>query len=87
VIVIRTTLNLVFNEQLGRNVINYLVFYRINIACEALSLTNLSLTEISEATGFKYDTYFIKQFTAKMDMSPTQYRQIEWARKDKKTYQ
>jgi AraC-like DNA-binding protein len=77
----RTTLNRKFKEQVGFTSMEYLLRHRIKIACEALSHTNLSLAEISEAIGFKYDTYFIKQFTTKMGQSPTEYRQSFWARK------
>lgn len=77
----RTTLNHKFKEQVGFTSMDYLLRHRIKIACEALSHTNLSLAEISEAIGFKYDTYFIKQFTTKMGQSPTEYRQSFWARK------
>lgn len=77
----RTTLNLRFKEQVGFTSMEYLLHHRIKIACEALSHTKLSLVEISEAVGFKYDTYFIKQFTAKMKQSPTEYRQSFGARK------
>lgn len=80
----RTTLNHNFKAQVCRTVMDYLLFYRIKIACEALSHTNLSLAEIAESTGFKYDTYFIKQFTAKMGMSPTDYRHGEWEKHDNK---
>ncbi len=77
----RTTLTNKFKLQVGRTVMDYLLYYRIKIACEALSHTNLSLAEISEAVGFKYDTHFIKQFTAKQGMTPTEYRHSEWDRK------
>lgn len=70
----RTTLNKQFKEKHGVTAIAYLLNHRIKIACEALHHTNLSLAEIAEATGFKYDTYFIKQFTAKMKKPPTDYR-------------
>lgn len=80
----RTTLNRKFKEQVGFTSMEYLLRHRIKIACEALSHTNLSLAEISEAIGFKYDTYFIKQFTAKMGQSPTEYRQGFWGEKSKK---
>lgn len=71
----RTSLNEKFKKQVGYTAIEYLVRYRIKIACDALTHTNLNLAEIAEAIGFKYDTYFIKQFTAKMGLSPTEYRQ------------
>ena len=74
----RTTLNRKFKEQVGYTAMEYLLRHRIKIACDALSHTNLSLAEIAEAIGFKYDTYFIKQFTAKMGESPTEYRHRFW---------
>lgn len=74
----RTTLNQKFKEQVGNTAMEYLLRHRLKIACDALSHTNLSLAEIAEAIGFKYDTYFIKQFTAKMGESPTEYRNKSW---------
>lgn len=76
----RTSINRKFKEQTGTTVMDYVVHYRIKIACEALSHTNLSLNEIATACGFKYDTYFIKQFTKKMNITPTQYRQNFWSK-------
>jgi len=76
----RTTLNRNFKEQTGYTVMEYLLRYRIKIACDTLYHTTLCIAEIAEAVGFKYDTYFIKQFTAKMGESPTEYRKIVgWA--------
>ncbi len=69
-----TTLNKKFKDKLGQTAISYLVSYRVKIACKALSHTNLTLSEIAEAIGFRYDTYFIKQFTSKMGETPTEYR-------------
>lgn len=74
----RTTLNRKFKEQVGMTSIGYLLHYRLKIACEALTHTGLSIAEISEATGFQYDTYFIRQFTKKMGVSPTEYRKAAW---------
>lgn len=79
----RTSLNRKFKEQVGYTAMEYLLRYRIKIACDALSHTNLSLAEIAEAVGFQYDTYFIKQFTAKMGQSPTEYRRSYWEEKDR----
>jgi YesN/AraC family two-component response regulator len=75
----RTTLNRRFKEQVGFTAMEYILRHRLKVACDVLSHTNLSLAEIAEAIGFKYDTYFIKQFTAKMGESPTEYRQRVWA--------
>lgn len=78
----RTTLNRKFKEQVGMTSIGYLLHYRIKIACEALSHTNLTIGEISEATGFQYDSYFIRQFTKKMGVTPKTYREEAWEKKE-----
>ena len=74
----RTTLNRKFKEQSGFTAMEYLLKHRIKIACDALTHTNLSLAEIAEAIGFKYDTYFIRVFEKKIGMTPTKYRQSAW---------
>lgn len=71
----RTSLNKRFKEKTGHTIIDYLINHRIKIACEALGHTNLRLTEIAQACGFMYDTYFIKQFSKRMGISPSEYRQ------------
>ena len=76
----RTTLNRNFKAQTGYTAMEYLLRYRIKMACDTLFHTTLSLAEIADIIGFKYDTYFIKQFTAKMGESPTDYRKrVGWA--------
>jgi transcriptional regulator GlxA family with amidase domain len=52
----------------------YLLQYRLKVAGDLLTHTNMSLNEIARATGFEYDTYFIKQFTAKRGVTPGIYR-------------
>mgnify|MGYP000037987840 FL=1 len=71
----RTTLNKKFKEITGQTVINYLLNYRLRIAKELLAHTGLSIDEIARASGFKYDTYLIRQFKRKMGQTPTEYRQ------------
>jgi AraC-like DNA-binding protein len=80
----RTSLNRKFKEQTGYTAMQYLLYHRIKIACDTLSHTNMSLAEIAEAIGFKYDTYFIKQFNAKMGVTPTEYRQNIWNEHERK---
>jgi len=71
----RTSLNRDFKDKVGHTAMDYLINHRIKIACETLTHTNLKIREIAEACGFKYDTYFIKQFSKKMGISPSEYRQ------------
>ncbi|RJE84743.1 AraC family transcriptional regulator [Paenibacillus sp. 1011MAR3C5] len=72
----RVTLNQLFQERCGYTAIGYLLSHRLKMACDLLTHTDMSLNDIAEAIGFQYDTYFIKQFTAKKGMSPTTYRTI-----------
>lgn len=81
----RTTLNKNFKERTGSTVINYLSDYRVNLAKHALSHTDLDLYELADALGYRYDTYFIKQFTQKVGMSPTQYREKNRIRRNSLT--
>ena len=70
----RVTLNKLFQEQCGSTAIVYLVHYRLEIAMDLLVHTNMHISEISEATGFQYDTYFMKKFKQTYGLSPTKYR-------------
>ncbi|MBY9082223.1 helix-turn-helix transcriptional regulator [Paenibacillus sp. HN-1] len=70
----RVSLNKKFQERFGCTAIGYLLSYRLKVAEDLLTHTGMSLNEIAVSTGFDYDTYFIKQFSAKKGMSPTVYR-------------
>ncbi|MDR3364226.1 MAG: AraC family transcriptional regulator [Clostridiales Family XIII bacterium] len=77
----RTSLNQAFKGQTGLSPISYLLSYRLKVACDMLAHTNLNLSEIAELAGFKYVTYFIKQFSAKIGRSPTEYRRTHMGEK------
>lgn len=70
----RTSLNQKFKAHFGSTCMEYLLNYRLKIAQELLSNTNMKTREIAENCGFKYETYFIKQFRAKLGISPAAYR-------------
>lgn len=70
----RVILNKLFQARCGSTAMGYLLAYRLKVACELLTHTDMNLNDIARATGFEYDTYFIKQFTSKKGMSPTTYR-------------
>lgn len=78
----RTKLNKEFKERTGTTVINYLSNYRIDIAKRALTHTGLSLSELADALGYRYESYFIKQFTQIVGCSPTEYRQQNSIKRD-----
>lgn len=70
----RVTLNKLFQERCGTTAIGYLLSHRLKVAGDLLTHTDMNLNDIARATGFEYDTYFIKQFTSKKGISPTTYR-------------
>lgn len=70
----RVSLNKMFQELCGCTAMGYLLSYRLKVAENLLTHTDMSLSEIARATGFEYDTYFMKQFTTKRGMTPTKFR-------------
>ena len=70
----RTTLNEKFKAQYNCTCMEYLIRYRLKIAQELLSNTNMKVAQIAENCGFKYGTYFEKQFKKRMGITPAEYR-------------
>ncbi|MDT8717879.1 helix-turn-helix transcriptional regulator [Clostridium sp. 19966] len=70
----RVSLNKMFKDLCGYTAMGYLLKYRLQVAESLLTHTDMSLNEIARTAGFEYDTYFIKQFTAKRGMTPTEFR-------------
>ena len=56
------------------NCIEYLLHYRLKIAQELLSNTNLKIEEIASQCGFKYGSYSNRQFTKCLGISPSEFR-------------
>ena len=73
----RTTLTRKFKARTRRSPIDYLLHYRLSIACEFLTNTKISISKIAETVGFKYESYFTRQFTSKIGITPTEYRQSD----------
>ena len=73
----RTTLTQKFKTLTGRSPMDYLLFYRLTIACELLTHSKLSIKKIAESSGFNCDAYFCKQFKLKFGITPTEYRKSE----------
>lgn len=53
---------------------DYVNFYRIQIALEMLTSTTRTITEISEMCGFSSLSYFGKVFRQHTGVTPVQYR-------------
>lgn len=71
----RTKLNQEFKDKTGTTVISYLNNYRIEIAKQSLTHTELSLDELAEALGYRYSSYFITQFKKIVGITPGEYRE------------
>ncbi len=69
-----STLNRHFQNATGLSPVEFHIQRRIEYACRLIRTSDLSMGEISEATGFNDANYFSRQFRKVMGMSPRQYR-------------
>ena len=67
-------LNRLFSKHTGTSVHQYILNIRINEAKKLLLNTNLSLSSISEQTGFNSNTYFSTYFKRVIGISPLEFR-------------
>lgn len=70
----RSQLFRIFKDEMNISPKEFLVNYRIKMACHFLKNTNYSINTVSEATGFSDQLYFSKIFKKKTGISPTKYR-------------
>ena len=63
-----------FQENIGISPIDYLIQYRIGIACRLLNETNDKIAHIAANTGYDNTSYFCRLFKKYVGMSPAQYR-------------
>ena len=73
----RTTLTRKFKARTRRTPIDYILHHRLSIACELLTNTKVSIGKIAETVGFRYESYFTRQFIAKIGMTPSEYRKSD----------
>ena len=64
----------IFREKYGVSPIRYINSLRIKKAKELLMYSDMSITEVSEKTGFQTIHYFSRCFKAKEKMSPSEYK-------------
>lgn len=62
-----------FKEITQQTPVQYLNYYRIESACEKLSASDKSITEIALECGFNDVSYFVKVFKKFKGMTPTKY--------------
>lgn len=64
-----------FKEQVGDSMMNVVVGMRLQRASELLLATDMSIGQVSRASGFASPHYFSRQFRQRFGQSPTSYRQ------------
>jgi len=71
-----STLNRQFKAYTGWSPVEFHIHRRIAYACSLILKREMSMEELSEATGFSDANYFSRQFRAHMNMSPKQYKKL-----------
>lgn len=64
----------IFRKQVGISLQQYLIQYRMKVACKQLLESNLSINEISARVGYENQLTFSKAFHKMMNCSPSEYR-------------
>lgn len=67
-----------FRELTHRTPLDYLNYYRVEAACEQLSYTNKTITEIAYDCGFHDASYFVKVFKRYKKVTPSEYTKADF---------
>ena len=67
-------LSAVFKKSSGQNISDLITSFRIDVACQLLLYTSLSLKEISDKVGYTNQYYFSSCFKKKIGKTPSQFR-------------
>jgi len=67
-----------FKAETGISPKQYLINTRLNASKVLLSTTQGSIAEISERVGFQNDTYFSYLFHKRFEVTPTEYRRLDF---------
>ena len=63
-----------YKKQFGISFMEDLVQSRLEKAVMLLTTTDLQIGEIAEQCGYHHATHFMRQFKAKMGVTPSEYR-------------
>lgn len=63
-----------FKKEIGLTIIEYKLLSQISEAYNLLSMTDMPITNVSNAVGFNDSAYFTKQFKRCCSMTPKEYR-------------
>lgn len=67
-------LNRIFKADTGMTIQKYITDVKLGKAYEMIAGTGMSISEVSEKTGYQDDSFFIKQFRKKYGKTPLQLR-------------
>lgn len=70
----KTHLSREFKKYTSRSVIQYLINYRIQMACRELLYSDKTVTRIATGCGFENVSYFNRTFLQQLGMTPMEYR-------------
>ncbi|MBS7260738.1 MAG: response regulator [Treponema sp.] len=70
-------LSKLFKEEMNDTFVNYVTELKMEKAAHLLRETDMSIKEITNATGYNDQNYFSKIFKNKYEMSPSEYRKFE----------
>lgn len=75
----RNSLNRHFRKTTGESIFEYLIRFRIKVACTLLRDTSLPVSEIMERVGFTNVSYWGRTFKKNVGMTPTDFRKQQAA--------
>jgi len=70
----KSYLQKIYKSYFGSSIIEEMIHFRIDKAKDLLVHTDMTVTEISRECGYSSYNYFVRQFRAEEDMSPSEYR-------------
>lgn len=70
--------SMLFKQNVGENLMDYIARARINKAKELLVNSNDKIYEIAESVGFESQHYFNRLFKSLVGVTPTEYRNIKF---------
>lgn len=65
-----------FKKMTGQSFVSYLINYRIEVACQMFNLSDLNISEVCYACGFKDIPYFNRVFKKIKKVAPSAYKKI-----------
>ena len=67
-------LSVLFKEKTGISFTRYLIYYRIEKACQLLLSSDMQMKEISTMVGYDDYSQFVKMFRKVVGITPQEYR-------------